>query len=440
MRRRMIEKILFKISRKTLEKYKPKVIAVTGSVGKTSAKQAIFTVLNYKFDCRTSYENFNNEIGVPLTILGEETGGNNLFKWIGIILRGKWQTWFTNNSYPEVLILELGIDRPGDMDYLVALTRPDIAVVTPIGVSHLEFFENEAALIAEKRKLIKDLPEDGHAILNSDNDNSRQSAEHTKAQVTTYGFRSGSDVHATDLSFSFDRMSDDGEEVAISRAGFPVGLHFKVQYQGKNIPFYLHRVLGRQHVSAALPAIACGAIMGMNLLDISEALKTYVPARGRTNLVAGLKGSLIIDDSYNASSPESTLEALRLLRDMDVSGKKIAVIGDMLEMGSATEQGHREVGRVAAEVVDELVTFGPRAKFIADEAMKHGLSQDKISMVDEDHRMVERILQNGLEKGDVILVKGSQGMRLEKVVKMVMAHPMKAKALLVRQSDTWLNT
>ncbi len=185
-----------------------------------------------------------------------------------------------------------------------------------------------------------------------------------------------------------------------------------------------------------LPAIAVGEIFKMNILEVAQRLQTYRPPKGRMNLIAGLKETLIIDDTYNAA-PESTIAALKTLRDLK-GGRKIAVLGDMLELGHETEQAHRQVGEIAAQCVDLLVTFGPRASFIADAAQQHGLTAQQVHVVRDDHRAVEGILQNWLTPGDIMLIKGSQSTRMEMVVKMLMAEPLKADELLVRQEPDWL--
>jgi UDP-N-acetylmuramoyl-tripeptide--D-alanyl-D-alanine ligase len=336
-----------------------------------------------------------------------------------------------------VLVLELGIDRPGDMEYLMRLVTPDVGVLTNIGISHLENFGSQEKLAKEKRRLVAAVPKDGYVLLNADNDLARESAHATKANVMTYGFRAGSDIVASDLAPSHKLNRDDAEEVELSQNGFPLASSFKVQYKGNTVPFTARRVLGRHQVSPLLPAIGCGLIMGMNLVEISSALSAYIPPRGRMNLIPGIKGSLIIDDTYN-SAPDSAIGALEMLRDLTVKGQKVTILGDMLELGTKTEEQHRAVGAKAVGIVNELITFGPRSQFTSDEAQRLGLPKNKVHHVAEDHRKIEQLLQNSIRPGDVVLIKGSQGMRMEKVVLMLMARPEKAKKLLVRQSSKWL--
>lgn len=435
--RKYIEKKLFKLSKAILEKYKPKVIAITGSVGKTSTREAIFTVLNMHVSVRQSLENYNNEIGVPLTIIGCKTAGRSLVGWMKIFSQARKLLRNHDAAYPKVLVLELGIDAPGDMDYLMKLVTPYVGVLTSIGISHLKQFGSQEKLAEEKRKLIAAVAKDGFALLNADNDAARQSDTVTKANALTYGFRSGSDLVASDLVPTSRHLEDSLEEKELSAYGFPLGCAFKVQYQGKNIPFTVHRVLGRHQVLPVLPAIICGTIFGMNLVEISEALKMYVPPKGRMNLISGLKHSMIIDDTYNAA-PDSVVEALRVLKDMKTSGRKVAVLGDMLELGVENEKGHRRVGEAAAQSCDVLIGFGAASAFMVDEAKKRGMDAKNVHHVMEGtHGKIEKILQNWIQEGDVILVKGSAMMRMEIVVNKLMAHPEHAEKLLVRQTPKW---
>lgn len=435
--RKYIEKRLFVLAKRVLERYKPRVVAITGSVGKTSTREAIFTVLNLHVSVRQSLENYNNEIGVPLTILGQKTAGRSFGGWLSVFRHARKLLSHTDPEYPKVLVLEFGIDAPGDMDYLLRLVTPDIGVLTSIGVSHLQKFGTQEKLIEEKTKLIAAVKKDGYALINADSDLARQQSSRTKATVLTYGFRADSDLVVSDVVATDRHIPDSTEEKELAEAGLPLGSSFKVQYKGKNVPFTLHRVLGRHQISPTLPAIICGTLFDMNLVEIGEALKMYVPPRGRMNLMAGIKKSLIIDDTYN-SAPDSVLEALKVLKDLKTPGRKISILADMLEIGSETEAAHRKVGAMAATSCDVLVGFGPASGFIVDEAIKNGMNpKNAHHVMDGAHKEIEKILQNWISAHDILLVKGSQAFRMEKVVEKLMAHPEHAEKLLVRQSPTW---
>lgn len=435
---RVLHRILFDVATRTLKKFKPRIIAITGSMGKTSTRMAIFHVLNKRFDVRESIQNYNNERGVPLTIINEKNGGKSIFKWAGAIIRGYKKLWSSHTQYPEILVTELGIDGPGDMDYLLRIVSPEIGVLTGVGSAHLEFFSSREQLAEEKVKVLEALPGNGLAIVNADNTLSYRNRNKTSAKVVTYGFRENADIRVSDVHTVFHAINDTESERELEADGYPVGVTFKVMYQGSTVPFSVPRILGQHQILPLLPAIACGVYFGMNLVDISESLKTYKPPKSRMNLIQGLKHSLIIDDTYNAS-PEAATEGLKSLADTKTEGRKIAVIGDMLELGAETEEGHRKIGKIAAKSCDLLVAFGERSQFIADEALKSGMSHDRVFHFIDDQRKIEQLLQNELRKGDIVYVKGSQGMRMERVVEMLMAEPQRARDLLTRQDQSWKN-
>ena len=193
----MLQKILAGLARATLQKYKSTIIGVTGSVGKTSTKEAIFAVLKTKYRVRRAEKNYNNEIGFPLAILGIPHCGRNVFKWLFALVRVTLKlSAFVRDEYPQVLVLEYGVDHPGDMDYLLSIAKPDIAVVTAIGdiPVHVEFFESPEELIKAKAKLVQALPIDGYAVLNHDDYAVLGMREKTRAKIMTYGIEEHADL------------------------------------------------------------------------------------------------------------------------------------------------------------------------------------------------------------------------------------------------------
>ena len=414
--------ILKILAKATLWRYRPTVVGLTGSVGKTSSKEAIFAVLKNKFNVRRNQKNYNNELGVPLTILGQETGGQSFFHWLKVIIAGSLGILYTRN-YPEILVLEMGADKIGDIAYLVSFVRCYIGVVTAIGAIpvHVEFFQGAEQVAQEKANLIKSLDKDGWAVLNFDDERVRAMATKTKAKVFGYGFHPDADLQASQLEAHLDDLS----QAAIS---------FKVDYLGSNVPLRLTGLLGAHQICPVLAAVAVGLIFKMNLVEISQALKNYQLPPGRLQLIKGIKNSWVIDDTYNAS-PIATLAALEVLAK--TKGRKIAVLGDMLELGSFSEEAHRQVGAKAAQSADLLLTVGERSLFIVEQARKGGLAEDKIFHFANSEEAA-RVLQNLIQEGDIILIKGSQSIRMEKIVKEIMAEPERASELLVRQEKAWL--
>ena len=407
----------------TVRRYDPGIIAITGSVGKTSAKDAIYAVLKNERRTRVSRKNFNNELGVPLTILGdwEDTGGA-LF-WIGVLIRGAFRLIVRDRAYPEVLILEYGVDRPGDMKRLLSIARPHIGVFTAMGdiPSHVEFFMGPEGIFSEKSKLFTSIPATGFAVLNADDPQVLKLREHIRAQTVAFGFSSEAEIRAVNHSFLTDSM--------------PWGISFKITKGGSTVPVQLRGVLGKAQIFASLAAAAVGSVFGLNLVKIAEALSSeYAAPVGRLRVVPGVKDTVILDDTYNAS-PIAMREALETLKSVPAK-RRIAVLGDMLEIGKYTVQAHEGIGHVAAKTAQLLITVGLRGKFIAEAVVKAGLPRRSVFSF-MDVREAGLFLQEKMRKGDVILVKASQGVRLERIVKEVMAEPLRAPELLARQSDAW---
>lgn len=429
MKKSILQKILIVLARAALKKYKPKIIGVTGSVGKTSAREAIFAVLNKKFNVRRAEKNYNTEIGLPLAILGIKHHGRNIFAWFSALVSVAMGIYVQKRSYPEILILEYGIDHPGDMEILLSVVKPDIAVVTAIGdvPVHVEFFEKPEDVVKEKKKLVEALSPEGHAVLNHDDYAAYDMKEATKAKVMTFGFEEHADMKISNFQFLMLKNEEFGD--------MPSGISFKLRHLGHEVPVRLLRTFGQPQAYAAAAAVAVGTILGMNLVEISEAIKDYIPPAGRLRLLKGIKQSLILDDTYNAA-PEAMRSALDTLEALP-GKRKIAVLGDMLEIGTYAEQVHRTVGDKAAKFTDLLLTVGPRAKFIADEALRR-LDPPHIMKFDEA-REAGKALDPLIRPGDLILVKGSQSMRMEKAVEEIMAEPDKAGGLLARQDEYWKN-
>ncbi len=419
-------KILAKL---ILARYKPQVVGITGSLGKTSAKEAIGLVLSKNFRVRESIKNYNNEFGLPLTIIGSASAGHSLLGWFKIMFKVWCLLVFKDKNYPEILVLEMGIDKPGDMDYLNSIVKPRMAVLTMIGWSHLENFGTQAKLAAEKKKIFNKLHKGGMAIINFDDEKAREALAEIKHQAITYGILDGADIQATNLIYKFQE-ADAAEDL--------LGINFKIKYKDAYIPVLLPRAISHTAVSAALAGFAVGVAYDLNPVEIAQSLGDFVPPRGRMNLLSGINSSLVIDDTYNAA-PQSTLAALEVADQMKLgrTNKKYIVLADMLELGEASEQGHLSVGeRVAAMKKTQLLTMGQEALYIGIGAREHGLAEKDMQHFN-NHQEIIDYLQDKINAGDLILVKGSQGMRMEKIVAGILAEPDKAGELLVRQGRDW---
>ncbi|HTP56658.1 MAG TPA: Mur ligase family protein [Candidatus Paceibacterota bacterium] len=414
------------IARFYLWRYEPRIVAVTGNAGKTSTRQTVAAVLAAKYRVRTASANLNTDLGVPATIVGapmavyEQRGGSAWF-WLRAMVRAKMNALYDRNA-PEVIVLEYGADRPGDIARLARRFRPEVAVVTQVGEVpvHVEFFSSPQHLAQEKSQLVRALPADGHAVLNADDLSVLDMRRATTAPVTTFGFGAGADVQASEPQM---RMSG-------SR---PVGMSFDVTAGVTTMPVLVRGSLGKGIAAAATAAIAVGRIMGVGMAEAAQALAKFTPPAGRMRILDGIKGSLIVDDTYNAS-PAAMHLAIDTIRHLN--GRKVLVLGDMLELGTHSVQAHQAVGTMAATVADVLVCVGEAARFY-ETAAADQMAPDRIRRF-ENSRDAAAEVRKLIRPGDIVLVKGSQGIRMERIVKEIMADPEHAGGLLVRQSARWL--
>lgn len=412
------------IARRIISRYKPIVIGITGSVGKTTAKEAIFSVLSRKFSVWKNDENFNNEIGVPLAVLGIKppkphvTGRAWKMKLVWEIIKSKWLAYgFPKSKYPAMLVLELAADRPGDIRYLAGIVKPAVGVVTALGEVpvHVEFYASPKEVAAEKRILIESLPaHDGLAVLNYDDQTVLEMKEVSKAQTETFGFSEQADYRVSNISYV---VSDDGRSIG--------GMSFKVHQGSMFVPFRVNNLVGVHQIYGILAAVAVGAHFGVNLVEMASILENFQPPQNRMSLVKGMKDTIIINDVYNAS-PASTHAALDTLRDfgnnvikLHRKGRKIAVLGDMKELGQYSVQAHQTIGNLAGERCDILVTVGAEAKFIADSAANQMPREKILSFENSDKAKTS--VKDLIQEGDVILIKGSRSMKMEVILEEIAA-------------------
>ena len=421
-------------SRLVILKYKPKIVVITGSVGKTSTKDAIYAVLSKVSYVRKSEKSYNSEIGLPLTILGVPNGWNNPFVWLKNIFKGLWLI-IAPHKYPKWLVLEVGVGKAGDMQKTASWLATDVVIVTAIGETpvHIEFFSSRKHLIEEKSNLIKTLKKDGYLVLNADDEDVSQMKSKTKNLTITYGFKEGAD-----LLGSGDNILYDNDEI-------PRGIIFRVDEggfahsttnKGSSLPVTIEGVFGRNHVYASLAALALASILKLNMLNAVDALKNYDVPPGRMRLLKGINSSMIIDDTYN-SSPFACKSALMTLGQVKCSGRRIAILGDMLELGKHTIDAHKDIGKIASENCDVLMVVGPRAKSIKEGAIETGMSSEKIFEFLNSSEAKD-FVKTFVQKSDLVLVKGSQGVRMERVVEDILFDQENKNKLLVRQDAEWL--
>ena len=360
---------LQQIARYWRRKLDLRVIGITGSVGKSTTKEMATEVLSTRYRTLKSPGNLNNEIGLPLTVLRLSSGHQRA-------------------------VLEMGFYIPGEIAFLCDIALPQVGVVTNIGTVHAERAGSQEAIARGKAELVQALPPapEGVAILNFDDPWVRKMEEKTKARVFFYG------------------LSPEAHLWADGVVGLGLdGIRFRLHYAGETLHVKIP-LIGRHSVHTALRAAAVGLVEGMNWQEILEGLM-----QGHTQLrlaaVRSQTGALLLDDTYNAS-PESMLAALNLLDELD--GRKVAVLGDMLELGPYERGGHEMVGLRAAQVANVLLTLGERAHIFAEAARRAGMKKSSILEFNDFNSLVEWLKAN-LTKDDAVLIKGSHGLRMDRI-------------------------
>ncbi len=432
--RKQLEKYLGACVKRTLGRDKPRVLAIAGSVGKTSARYALSVAMsrpNQEETYRSSRKNFNNELGVPLSVFACDMPGKSVAKWLEVLWVATAHAIGLKKIKVKWLILEIAADHPGDLDYLLDMLKPNVAIMTSMGAEHTEYFGTVDAAIDEERKVLLALPEDGEALLNTDDESTWNSRHLTKAEVIGFGKSSSAAVRIKNVQTVYDPQNPES-----------AGLDIEFEILRNHVKtIRLRGVYGEAHAYAVAASLAFLLSLDQGLEAAMDYIQdNYVGMPGRTRIVPGIKGTALLDDSYNAQ-PQAMASALRDLARFPVTpaGRRIAVLGDMLELGSLTESEHEAVGKMAAETgVDILVTCGKYGKLIGEAAAKAGMPNEKVFMFDASSDAGLFLQQEIIKPGDALLIKGSQGSRMEKITKELMAEPLRAPELLVRQSQEWL--
>ncbi len=342
------------------------VIGVTGSVGKTTTRRMITAVLSARFQGVESPQNFNNQFGVPLSLLQLE-------------------------DHHDFGVFELGASRPGEIAELTEVVHPEVGVITSIGPSHLDEFGSYENIINTKGELLERLPAAGFAILNGDDRNVRQLKDRATCPVTFVGERKQNDLVATDV------VVKNGE------------LEFRIESTTFTVP-----VNGKHHLTAALIAIAVARQIDMTDEEIQQGLQTFTSTQGRCQTIS-IGPWTVIDDTYNAN-PMSMSAACRTLKDWQTNGKRILLTGDMLSLGEWSEDFHHLLGEeITRSKIDRLIAIGSQAANVAGSARKNGMDAGCLGTC-RDQETAMMLLNLWLEPDDVILIKGSRGMKMESFI------------------------
>jgi len=364
-------KALGQIAKYYREKFDLPVVAVTGSTGKTTTKDMIASILSLKLSVLKTQGNFNNEVGVPLTL-------------------------FRLSKKHQVAVLELGMSALGEIERLTRISSPKMGVMTNVGEVHLQYLGNVQRVALAKAELVYALGKDDVAILNMDDSYVRDMKKGIKARIITYGIRRRVEVGA------------DGIENLMEG-----GMRFTLRIMEESLPLHL-RCLGYHNIYNALAAAAATHALGMKKEIIREGLSQLQPLTGRMKIMK-IRGLTILDDTYNAS-PKSFIAAIETLKDLSPKGKKILVAGDMLELGGRASLSHKETGvYVAHSGIDTLITCGNLAGYIAQGALEAGMKKRRIISCRNKEEAGER-LSTLAKEGDTILIKGSHATGMEEII------------------------
>jgi UDP-N-acetylmuramoyl-tripeptide--D-alanyl-D-alanine ligase len=360
------------MARNWRRKYRTPVVAMTGSNGKTTTKEMIAACLETTFPVLKTRGNLNNLIGVPLTLL-------------------------TLTEKERVVVLEMGMNVPGEIRRLTEIAEPDVGLITNIQIVHLEGMESLERLKEEKGELYLRMRRDGTVLVNQDDPRVVDLASQYPGQKITYGIKHPADVMAREIRLK-------GAE----------GTSFTLILEGEMVEIHL-RLLGRHFVSNALSAIAVACLFGVEVKQAKEALEHFQPFPMRMEKIPLKGGETLINDAYNAN-PHSMELALEALVEAKGRGRAIAVLGDMLELGDFTGQAHQELGQKISELsIDFLLSLGEEAPTVVESAIRHGFPPERIRVA-KSHSEALSLLREMIRKGDWILVKGSRQMAMEKIV------------------------
>jgi UDP-N-acetylmuramoyl-tripeptide--D-alanyl-D-alanine ligase len=414
--RSLVASFLAVLARSIVKKYEPTIVMVTGSVGKTSTKDAVAAALSERYFLRASEKSYNSEFGVPLTIIGARNPWENATAWLKVIQEALTLILLPNH-YPKLLVLEVGADRPGDLAKILAIATPDAVVVTrlPEVPVHVEAYAGPQAVREEEFRPAYALASGCPLIISADDDYARDMAKRLSANVIRVGYAEDADVLIQTPQFTKE------------------GMKATVVSCGKKHTITAAHALGRTQLYAPAMALALASTLHLTADEALEGLSKYSPPPGRARILKGRRDSVLIDDSYNAS-PAAVEEALSALSEMPAS-RRIVAIGDMLELGRYSVSEHERMGVLVARHADMLVTVGSRAAALRASAIACGMDESKTwgfeTSIEAAHALLEEV-----SEGDVILIKGSQGVRMERITEVLLQDPGDVRHL-VRQDKEW---
>ncbi|HEY4500995.1 MAG TPA: UDP-N-acetylmuramoyl-tripeptide--D-alanyl-D-alanine ligase [Candidatus Paceibacterota bacterium] len=405
------------LARAVIHRYPPHIVMVTGSVGKTSTKDAVAAVLTTRFFVRKSDKSFNSEFGVPFTILGVKNPWENPLVWLSVI-KSALALLILPNHYPNMLVLEVGSGKPGDIAQILKIVTPDAVMVTrlPEIPVHVETYASPESVREEEFSPALALKNGAPLIISVDDPYAMDRALRISTRVISYGVSDGATVRVSESGF----YEIDGKVI---------GMKANIVTDGKQKSLVVKGSVGMTQLLPATAALAAAIAFDIPPSEAFKAIESYEPPPGRGRLLQGKNGSIIIDDSYNAS-PAAVEEALTTLKNFPHATRRIAVLGDMLELGRYSVMEHERIGKLARDSADLVAAVGIRARaFISSHGTADVLQYDNA-------KTAARELPDIIQKGDVVLIKGSQSIRTERIVEALLANPSDS-SLLVRQEREW---
>lgn len=439
--RNFVVNALSNLSRRTLAKYHPNVIGITGNVGKTTTKDYIYSFLKFKYgdDVRASAKSENSEFGVNLTILGEKNVWNSGFAWVKMIVKN-YLNLFREIHFPKILVLEIGADKPGDIRYITGIVRPDLVVLTAFQKSptHGEYFLNIDQHVNEKKVLVDRMKDNGVLVFNADDEvmtniakDKADEKQDGKNEVKFFSYGTNHEANVVILENS--NLYNDDAEIIGMKVRF--GLNFGTI--AEEIEIRIPEVVGDAHTYSMAAAICISFLNGYSKEEIINAAKEVELSKSRMRVLEGVNKTKIIDDSYN-SSPKAAQNAIETVAKILSKGKKIAILGHMAELGKKTEHEHFEIGLLAARNFDYIILSGRYNEFFLEGVRAAKFDLAKCFLAQNSDEVLKIISENNLLKSyDLVLVKGSQSARLEKVVVELLHDPVDQDKVC-RQDSEWL--
>lgn len=422
-----IKKILSHFASLVIKKYKPKIIVIIGSVGKTSTREMIYSLLSKKFFVRKNEKSFTNQIGIPLVIIGGGFDGNIFVTWLKNIFVA-FKILIKKTKYPNYLILEVDNDKPEDLETIRKIFNPDFVVVTAIGdiPPHVEVFGDKESVVQSYRNYLHSIPNHTKIVFNKDDHYTRILSEEMNRQKIACTINGDGDINADNIVYLYGKV---GETTV------PTGISCDIGMKNSKQKITIFDSIGYHSQYATLLACGLGVFLNLDFYDNLSVLSKYKVLPGRMRIIQGIKDTTIIDDSYN-SSPVAINESLKAFGDLKVSGNKIVVVGDMLELGKYSSEEHKKLASKIKDISDFIICVGIRTKLTKEELLNHGFPKEKLEYFDSSIK-AGQFLQTNIQKGDCVFIKGSQSMRMEKTVEEIMRHPEDKKDLLVRQEKEW---